>query len=176
MCPACLANAAAMVAGVLSAGGLTVVVSKWRTRKKAVDKNPKQIQRRKHERCDDRASQLDVEAVRRQAGSEAARRAGLVRSELPSTERGGSDETVPPGHSAEHLHAYGGRLLGDGGQHREPRTDRRRVVLRKQRGNVGCMGAVEADHRRLARDVRQQARDGQSRKVLRKVRSLEREA
>jgi len=38
MCPACLANAAAMVVGVLSAGGLTVVVSKWRTRKKAVDK------------------------------------------------------------------------------------------------------------------------------------------
>ena len=30
-----------MVAGVLSAGGLTAVVSKWRTRKKAVDKNPK---------------------------------------------------------------------------------------------------------------------------------------
>jgi hypothetical protein len=35
-----------MVAGVLSAGGLTVVVSKWRTRKKAVDRkseaNPKE--------------------------------------------------------------------------------------------------------------------------------------
>jgi len=46
MCPACLANAAAMVAGVLSAGGLTVVVSKWQTRKKAVGKkseaNPKE--------------------------------------------------------------------------------------------------------------------------------------
>ena len=38
MCPACLANAAAMVVGVLSAGGLTAVVAKWRTRKKAVDK------------------------------------------------------------------------------------------------------------------------------------------
>ena len=38
MCPACLASAAAMVAGVLSAGGLAAVVSKWRTRKKAVDK------------------------------------------------------------------------------------------------------------------------------------------
>ena len=46
MCPACLASAATMVAGVLSAGGLTAVVSKWRTRKKAVDKksavNPKE--------------------------------------------------------------------------------------------------------------------------------------
>ena len=35
-----------MLAGVLSAGGLTAVVSKWRTRKKAVDKksevNPKE--------------------------------------------------------------------------------------------------------------------------------------
>jgi len=46
MCPACLASAAAMVAGVLSAGGLTAVASKWRTKKKAVDKkseiNPKE--------------------------------------------------------------------------------------------------------------------------------------
>lgn len=46
MCPACLASAAAMVAGVLSAGGLTAMVSKWRSRKKAVDKkfevNPKE--------------------------------------------------------------------------------------------------------------------------------------
>ena len=41
MCPACLASAAAMVAGVLSAGGLTALVSKWRMNKKAVDKNPK---------------------------------------------------------------------------------------------------------------------------------------
>ena len=41
MCPACLANAAAMVAGVLSAGGLTAVVAKWRTRKKAVAVNKK---------------------------------------------------------------------------------------------------------------------------------------
>ena len=38
MCPACLASAAAMVAGVLSAGGLMAVVSKWRTKKKAVGK------------------------------------------------------------------------------------------------------------------------------------------
>jgi hypothetical protein len=30
-----------MVAGVLSAGGLTAVVSKWRTRKKAVAVNKK---------------------------------------------------------------------------------------------------------------------------------------
>jgi len=29
-----------MVAGVLSAGGLTAVVSKWRRKKKAVDKKP----------------------------------------------------------------------------------------------------------------------------------------
>lgn len=46
MCPACLASAAAILAGVLSAGGLTAVVSKWRSRKKAVDKkfevNPKE--------------------------------------------------------------------------------------------------------------------------------------
>jgi hypothetical protein len=40
MCPTCLASAAAMVAGVLSAGGLTAVVSKWRTKKKGVNKNP----------------------------------------------------------------------------------------------------------------------------------------
>jgi len=29
-----------MVAGLLSAGGLTAVVSKWRRKKKAVDKKP----------------------------------------------------------------------------------------------------------------------------------------
>ena len=46
MCPACLASAAAMMAGVLPAGGLMAVASKWRTKKKAVDKksdlNPKE--------------------------------------------------------------------------------------------------------------------------------------
>lgn len=43
MCPACLASAAAMVAGVLSAGGLTAAVSKWRTKKKVVDKKSEVI-------------------------------------------------------------------------------------------------------------------------------------
>ena len=33
MCPACLASAAAIVAAVISAGGLTAVATKWRARK-----------------------------------------------------------------------------------------------------------------------------------------------
>ena len=57
-----------VTAGALSAGGLTAMASKWRTRKRAVDKKTEMSPRRKHERCHDRASQLDVEAVRSQAG------------------------------------------------------------------------------------------------------------
>src|SRR5262249_27569544 len=75
---------------------------------------------------------------------------GLVRSELSSANRRRSDETVSPGQPGEFVHAHGRGLLGDGGQHREPRADRRRTLLRKQRRNVGSVRAAETDARRLA--------------------------
>jgi len=42
MCPGCLASAAVMVASAMSAGGLTALAAKWRSRKKAVNK-PKAV-------------------------------------------------------------------------------------------------------------------------------------
>src|SRR5207249_12172566 len=135
-----------------------------------------QIQRRKHGPSNERASESDVAAVRGPARAKVERSARLVLGKLPCENCRRFDTRVSSRQQGKYLHAHGVGLLGDGGQHREPRADRRRVLLRKQRGTVGCLGTGEARDRRVARHVQQSELPRQPRDAVQSPGGLERKA